>query len=179
VIGDVFTIHDRGLEPAGRDVEPGDAHRNRAVVAAGERPRQEGDEPVAANGVEERLVGGDARGDDPRHLPAEQPLGRLAIRRSRPIYLFADGDVAACGHEPHEMGVELMVREARHRQGVGALVATGEREVEEAGRLAGVGAEELVEVAHPEEDQRPRTPGLRRLELLHHRGRHGRKCSSL
>jgi hypothetical protein len=174
MIGDVVTIHDRGLEPARGHVEPGDADRHGAVVAAGERPGQEGDQPVAAHGIEQRLVGGDAGGDDPRHFPTQQPLRRLGI-----VDLLADGHVAAGGHEPHQLGVELVVREARHRQGIGALVAAGEREVEEPRRLAGVVAEELVEVAHPEEDQRPGAPGLRRLELLHHRGRHGGKCSSL
>jgi hypothetical protein len=87
--------------------------------------------------------------------------------------------VAAGGHEPHELGVELMVREARHGHRVGALVAAGEREVEEPCRLAGVVTEEFVEVPHPEQDQPARAPGLRRRELLHHGRRHGRKCSSL
>jgi hypothetical protein len=89
--------------------------------------------------------------------------------------LFTDRDPPGSRHELHELVVELVMGEARHRQGIGALVAAGEREVEEGRRLPGVVAEELVEVAHPEEHERPRAPGLRRLELLHHRRRHGRE----
>ena len=62
-----------------------------------------------------------------------------------------------------------MVWKAGHRQGVGALVAAGEREIEEIGGLAGIVAKEFVEVPHAKQHQRPRAPGFRRLELLHHR----------
>jgi hypothetical protein len=67
------------------------------------------------------------------------------------------------------MGIELLVGKAGHRRGIGPLVATGEREIEERRRLAGIVSEELVEVPHPEEHEAARATGLRRLELLHHR----------
>ena len=83
--------------------------------------------------------------------------------------MFADGDPPADGHELHQLHVELMVWKAGHRQGVGPLVTAREREVEEIGRLAGIVAEEFVEIPHAKQHQRPRAPGFRRLKLLHHR----------
>ena len=180
MIGDVVAVNHRRLEPAGGDVDPGEAHLRVGVVAAA--LRQDGNEPVAPRRIEEHLVGSDARRDHPRDLAAHQPLGRLAIGRGRPVDLFADRDMTPGSHELHQLRIELVVRKAGHRQGIGALVAAGECEVEQVGGRAGVVAKELVEVAHPEEHQCPRAAGLRRLELLHHGGRgrcHGRKCINL
>jgi len=175
VIGHVVALHHGRLEAARRDVDPREADLRLRVVAAA--PWQDREQPVAACGIEQRLVGGDARRDDPRHLAAKEPLGGLGV-----VDLLADGHVPPRGDELHELRVELVVWEARHRQGVGTLFAAGEREVEEVGGLTGVVAEELVEVSHPEEYERARAAGLRGLELLHHGGRrrrHGGKCISL
>jgi len=100
------------------------------------------------------------RRDDPRHLAAENALRRLSIRRSRPVDLFADGDPPADGHELHQLHVELMVWKAGHRQGVWPLVAAGEREVEEIGGLAGIVAEEFVEIPHTKTAPAPPGTGL-------------------
>ena len=162
MVGQVVGADDGRLEAAGRDVDPGDAD---AARSARRPPRRSAGwdrhETVGAGGIEERLIGGDPRRDDPGHLAAEQPLGRLGV-----VDLFADGHPAAGGDELGQLRVELVVGEAGHRQGVGALVTAGEREVEQAGGLAGVVAEELVEIAHPEEHQGSRAAGLGRLELL-------------
>ena len=125
-------------------------------------------EVVAAGRIEQRFVGGDARGDDPRHLPAKQPLRGLGV-----VDLLADRHPAAGGHELDQLRVELMVGKSGHRHGVGPLLAAGDGEVEEIRRLAGVVAEELVEVPHAKEHDRSRAAGLGRLELLHHGGSHG------
>ena len=55
-----------------------------------------------------------------------------------------------------------------------ALAARGQRDVEQAARLAGVVVEQLVEIAHPVEDERVGELGLDAPVLLHH-GRVGRK----
>ena len=172
MVADVVAGHHGRLEPPRGNIDPGEPDDDFIGIAAGYGPGQQRDEIVAPRGIEQRLVGGDAGSDDPRDLAAEQPLGRLAIRRSWPVDLLADGHAAAGGHELHQLHVELMMGKAGHRQGVGPLFAAGEREVEEGGGLAGVVAEDLVEVAHAEEHQRPWAPCLRRLELLHH-GCHG------
>jgi hypothetical protein len=175
VVEHVVPLRDRRLEAARGHVDPREPHLPAGVVASGRR--QDRDQPVGPRRIEERLVGGDAGGDDPRHLATEQALGRLRV-----VDLLADRHVPARGHELHQLRVELVMREPRHRQGVGALVAAGEREVEQVGGLAGVVAEELVEVSHPKQHERAGAAGLRRLELLHHGGRrrrHGRKCISL
>ena len=177
-IGDILGGHDRSFEGAGGDVDPGEAHRCRsggvghviAVVArgAGRRAGSEGEEPVAAGGIKEGLVGSDAGGDDPGYFSAEEPFGCFRV-----VDLFADGDAATGGDELDELRIELMVGKPGHRHGVGPLVAAGEREIEEIRSLAGIVAEELVEIPHPKEDQRAGAACLRRFELLHHRTCHG------
>ena len=156
------------LEAACRDVDPGDPEDGLLVGPVRIARSGDGDEPVGSSRVEQRLVGRDARCDDPRHLAAEQPLGRAGI-----VDLLADRDPPAGRHQLDELHVELVMGESRHRQRVGALVAARERQVEKGGGFAGVVAEEFVEVAHAEEDERPGAPLLRRLELPHHRRRHG------
>ena len=125
---------------------------------------------VAAGRVEERFIGDDPGSDDAGHLPAEEALGRFGI-----VDLLADGDAAAGVDQLDQLHIELVVGKPGHRHGFGALVAAGEREIEERGRLAGVAAEEFVEISHPKQHQSPRAPELRRLELLHHGGWHGRE----
>ena len=185
-IGHVLGGEDRRLERAGRDVDPRQPHRDRALVRRGRRavfgrgaggrfggrPGEDRQEPIPPDRVEEALVGGDAGGHDPGHLAAEEPLGGLRI-----VDLLADGDAPPRRHELHQLRVELVVGEPGHRHGVGPLVAAGEGEVEEVRRLAGVLAEELVEVPHAEQDEGPGALRLRRLELLHHRTGHGADCS--
>ena len=73
------------------------------------------------------------------------------------------------------MDIELVVRESRHRHGVGALLATGDCEVEQTASLVGIGPKEFVEVAHSKQHQRTGAPGLGCFKLLHHGCPHGGK----
>ena len=65
------------------------------------------------------------------------------------------------------------MRETGHRDGVGPLIARGDGQAEQGAGTLGVLAEHLVEVAHPEEQQRVGVAGLELAILLHHRGRGG------
>ena len=63
-----------------------------------------------------------------------------------------------------------MMRESAHGRGVGAFVATGQRQAQHARRRSGVVVEHLVEVAHSEKQNRI-WKRLFRLQILsHHRG---------
>ncbi|KAG1086640.1 hypothetical protein G6F57_021597 [Rhizopus arrhizus] len=57
----------------------------------------------------------------------------------------------------------------RDRRAAGAA-ALGQGDVQQPRRLAGVVVEQLVEIAHAEEQQQVRMVGLGREELLHQRG---------
>jgi len=75
--------------------------------------------------------------------------------------------------EPDQLGEVALDRVHRHaghhHRLAGRLAARGERDVEQAVRLAGVVEEQLVEVAHPVEHQRVRMVRLDAQVLLHHR----------
>ena len=62
-----------------------------------------------------------------------------------------------------------MVREAGHRDG---LVAAGQRQAEHAGGELGVVVEQLVEVAHAEQQEHAGMAFLGLPVLLHHRSGH-------
>ena len=75
------------------------------------------------------------------------------------------------------MQVELgtVHRHAAHRDVLaGVAAAFGQRDVQGGGRGHGVGEEQLVEVAHAEEQQRLGMLPLERLELRDHRA--GARC---
>ena len=93
LVGHVVAVDHRGLESASGYIDPGKTDLG-PLVATGSA-RQDRYEPVAPRGVEQRLVGGDARRDDPRDFAAHEPLGRLSIRRRRAVNLLADRHMAA------------------------------------------------------------------------------------
>ena len=162
-VGDIVAGHDRRLEPARCDVDPRQAHDHAIDLSIGGRVGHNRHQPVAFRRVEQRFVRHDAGRDDPRHLAAQQALGGLGI-----VDLFADCHAAARGDELHQLHVELVMRKAGHRLRVGPLFTAGEREIEQGGGLAGVIPEELVEITHAKQHERPRAPGFRGLKLLHH-----------
>jgi len=171
-VGKVVAVDNRRLETSSGHVDPGHARAARSVFAAAlaglDADRHE---PVAAGRLEKRLVGRDSRCHDPGHLAAEQALGGSAVGRWR-LHLLADRHPASGSHELCQLRVELVVGKARHRHRVGPLVAAGERQPKQVGHLAGVVAEEFIEVSHPEQQHRTRTAGLGLFELLHHWRRH-------
>ena len=85
--------------------------------------------------------------------------------------LLADRDRLAAAHEPREVTFGAVIRHARHRDRLACrLAARRQRDVEQARRALRVVVEQLVEIAHPIEQQRV---GVLRLEaqvLLHDGG---------
>ena len=127
----------------------------------------EGEQQVGAGGVEQRVLGDRAGGDQADHGAADR---RLAGARFGVLHLLHHGDAEAAADQPAEIEFRAVDGDAAHRDGgAGVLAAAGQRDVEGGGGGFGVGEEELVEVAHAEEQQRV---GLVRLdgEPLRHRG---------
>ncbi len=112
-----------------------------------------------------------ARRHDARDLAFDDALGLLRV-----LDLIADGHAVALAHEPREVAVHGVPRQAAHRdrRTVRVLRARGERELEHARRRQRVLVEHLVEVAHPEEDDRVPVLPLG-VEVLPHGRRDGRR----
>ena len=141
-------------ESARRKLDPGHARR----IARG-HGRQE----IALARIEQGVVGHGAGRDDPRHLAADEPLGQLRV-----FDLLADGRPHSGGDQLAQIALQLVVGKAGHGDGVFALFAAGQREVEHAGGRLGVVVEHLVEVAHAKQQERIGTRPFRFLVLLHH-----------
>ena len=88
----------------------------------------------------------------------------------RVFELVADGHPLPGFDQFGQVGIQGVVREARQGGLVAPVVALGEHNVEDIGRLFGIRPEGLVEIAHPEQQQRIRIPALDAVVLLHQRG---------
>ncbi len=104
--------------------------------------------------------------DHPHDLPPDQPFGLLRI-----LHLLADGHAETLRDQPRDVGVCGVIGKATHGNGApaGVLGAGGQRQLEGARRHERVLVEHLVEIPHPEEDNRVAILPLR-LEELPHRG---------
>ena len=170
MFGNLIVGNHCGFKTPSRHINPRQSHNDAVGVAGGHGARQQGHKVVPASWVEERLVGGDSGRDNAGDFAAEQALGCFWV-----VDLFANRNAPRGRNEFHQMDIELVVRKSRHRHRIRPLLAAGEREIEQIGSFAGIVAEEFVKVAHAKKYEGPRTPGLGRLELLHHGGRHGGK----
>jgi hypothetical protein len=144
-------------ELAARQIQSGDA----CGVAQGGH----GEQPEVLLVVDQRRVGQCARRHDARHGALDRPLagGRVAD-------LLADHRRFAEFDQAGEVGLQRVERHAAHPdRHAGRLAARGQRDVEQARRLFGVIMEQLVEIAHPVEQQGVRMTGLERHVLAHHR----------
>ena len=110
-----------------------------------------------------------------RHHPddlAPDDVGPLArLRLLGRLHLLADGDLQPPLHHRAQVTPERVVGDPGHRDRVlDALVAGGERDVQEGRDLDRVVEEQLVEVPHPKHQDRVRILRLDAEELPHHRG---------
>ena len=159
-------------EVARRDVERRDGH-DVGLTDGGDGER---DEVVVGARLERLVVGHEAGRDDAGHAPLDHPFGA-----GRVFELVADGHMVALRDEAADVAVRRMVGDARHGDGVGLLRPRGEHEVELTRGEHRVVKEELVEVAHAEEEDGVRV-GRLCLGMLAHgrrqfvgRGRHARR----
>ena len=137
------------------------------------RPRQAEAIGDAADGNEDRIallgeqvaLGQRPRRDDADDLALDRSLGRADLAD-----LLADRDRLAEPDQLGEVGVDRVHRHAGHRDRLArARAARGQGDVEQAMRALRVIEEELVEVAHPVEEERVGMLGLDAQVLLHHR----------
>ena len=147
------------------DEEAAGAYVHGAVAEAAAIVIDGGDQVVLSL-AEQRLVGDCARGDDANDLALHRPLAGGGIP-----HLFADGGRFAELHQLGQIALDGVIGDARHGNGAArGLAALGQGDVEQLGRLAGIVIEQLVEVAHPVEQQDLRVLGLEAKVLLHHGG---------
>ena len=135
----------------------------------GRRPRHAvGDrgEEITLARIEQRLVGQRARRDDARDLALHQSLGELRV-----FDLLTHRGPIAGGDDLPQIAVQLVVRKSRHGNRILTFVTAGQRQSQFARRGLRVIVEELVEIPHPEQQQRIATGRLGVLVLLHHRRR--------
>ncbi len=131
-----------------------------AAAASLERRRDRGD-AIRAGVFEEVLVDERARRDHASDGAIDDALRVLGI-----LDLVGDRDAEALLDEPAQVLLGGVMGHARHRHAGGAL---GEGDAESLVAADGVLAEELVEVAHPEEEQAARVRLLEASELPHRR----------
>ena len=158
-----FRSHVAGQKTACRDVQERDtphglARLHGSQVGGGARHKR--------LGIEDR-----AGGDDPRDVPADQPLGGARI-----LHLVADGHLSARVDQSGDVMLDALVRNAAHGSfHVGVLVAGRQGDPEKGGRLAGIVEEHLVEIAHPVQQDGVRSPALHLEILPEHRRYAGRR----
>ncbi len=143
-------------------IDPGQAVGT--VRACGDRQEQ-----IVATFLQQRGIGHRARGDDAHHLAFDDALGQRRVAD-----LLADRHRFAEPHQPREIIFRRVIRHAGHRNRCpGRLPTLGQRDVEQPRGLACIVEEQLVEIAHAEEQQHLRMFGLGRQVLAHERGMFG------
>ncbi len=153
----VVAFHFVDEKPPARKIRPG-----QPIPLA---RRCQGHQQGVAALVQQGFVGDGAGRDDTHHAAFHQPLGLCRIAD-----LLADRDRFAQRHQAREIALVRMRRHSGHRDRRAARAAAlGEGDVEQLCRAPRVVVEELVEVAHAEEQQHLRMLGLGREVLLHQR----------
>ena len=155
LVDDLGGAEVRHLEAPRGEVDPGQAGPVPVAVQA----RQ----VVVHAPVEGVLLGDRPRGHDAHDAALDDALGLARIGE-----LLADGDAEALVHQAHEVALDRAHRHAGHGHGVDPLGAGGQGDPQLLGRHLGVLSEQLVEVAHAEEQEGVRLLLLGPPELLHH-----------
>jgi hypothetical protein len=154
------------LDLAGRQLD----RRHRRLAGA----HGDGRQAVGAAGVQQAVLGQGAGGHDPDDVAADHRLGAALLGLGRVFHLLADGDLEAHADQLGQIGLGGVLRHAGHRDRLAVVRAPeGLADAQGGGGLVGVVEEQLVEIAHPEEDQGVGLPRLHLEELLHHRRRAG------
>ena len=116
--------------------------------------------------VEHAALDDGTGGDDPHHLPLDQPLGGGGI-----LHLLADRDLISLGHQAGDIGFAGMEGYAAHRRPfLLPAVLAREHQLEFLRRDLRVVEKHLIEVAQPEKQQALGMLGFDLEILPHHRG---------
>ena len=168
--GDAADLFDQDLRAGGLhrlEVAGGDIEKGEPVAAAGVPDHRR---HVAGGArIERLLVEHHARRDHPNHVALDDPARDLGV-----LELLAERDAVAEVGQLGHVRAHRVVRHAAHGDRVLLpLVARGERQIEDAGRVDRVVVEHLVEVAQPEQHDGVRIPRLDVEVLAHQRGGRG------
>ena len=154
-------------ELAGRDIDPG---QREAVLVGGRAGARQRQEVIIAAGVEKRILRQRSGRHQPHHVAAHDALGAALARLGRVLELLAHGDAMAERDQAMQIFVGALDRDAAHRNVAAEMFAAlGQHDAERARSDLGVVEEQLVEIAHPVEQQAIRIGGLDLDILLHHR----------
>ena len=149
-----------GGDFAEQEATAAEVHPGQAVSCI---PRGDGQQQVVAAFLQQRLIGDGAGSDDAHDLAFNQSLGQCRIAD-----LFADGDGFSLPDQACQVGLGSVIRNACHRNGLARRgAALGQGDVQQSCRLARIVVEQLVEVAHAEEQQHVRMRGLGSEKLAH------------
>ncbi len=164
-------------ELAGRDIDPAE-RKARVGVVGRNAGAHHGEEIVVAPRVEQRVLGQGAGGDEADDVPPHDALAAALLGLGRVFELFADRDAMTLRDQAVQIFVGAVHRHAAHRDVLAeVLAALGQHDAERTARDLGILEEQLVEVAHPVEQQAARIGGLD-LEVLLHDRRDGRAAPS-
>ena len=129
-----------------------------------------GDEEPRPARLEQALLGDRAGRDEPHDVALDDRFRAAPLRFGRILELLADRDAMAERDQAVEVVVGALDRHAAHADVLAVvLAALGEHDAERAARDLRVVEEELVEVAHPVEQQAIRVGRLDLEVLRHHR----------
>ena len=129
----------------------------------------------APPGSSKLLLGDGARRHQPHHVALHDRFGAALLRLGRVLHLLADRDAMAKRDQAIEVVVGALDRHAAHANVLAVvLAALGQHDAERAARDLRVLEEQLVEIAHPVEQQAVGIGGLD-LEILRHHRRQPRR----
>ena len=145
---------------------------NYLLAMARARQRQQ---IIVALGIEQRVLGERAGRHQPHHVAAHHALVAARPGRGGIFHLLAHRDAMTGCDQAMQIVLGALHRHAAHRD-IHALVlaAFGQHDAERARGNFGVFEEQLVEIAHPVEQQQPGIGRLYFKVLFHHR-RHARR----
>ena len=145
-----FRDHELGR----RNVDPGQPNAVAAGRGAGARDRQQ---VIVGAGIQQRVFGQRARRHQPDHAAGDHALVAAGACRGGILGLLAHRDPVAGIDQAMQIVLGALHRHAAHRD-IHALVlaALGQHDAERSGGDFGVLEEQLVEIAHPVEQQAAR-----------------------
>ena len=161
--GRAFRHHELGR----RNIDPGKADAVAAARSTGARNRQQ---VIVGARIQQGVFGQRARRHQPHHAPRHHALVAARAGGCRILRLLAHGDAVAGIDQAVQIVLGSLHRHAAHRD-IHALMlaALGQDDAERLGGDLGVLEEQLVEIAHPVEQEQPGMAGLDLEILFHHR----------
>ena len=150
------------VKRAGRDINPG----QRPFVA---HNGECGEEIVPAR-IQQRFLGQGAGCDEAHDIAFDDGFGAALLRLFGGFHLFAHGDAEPLANEGQQVVFRRMHGHAAHRDILAQVFAAlGQGDIQRLGRGDRVVEEQLVEIAHPVEQQGIGIALLDLEELGHHR----------